>query len=64
MIMLEVPYGKMLSTLGDRAFMSAAPKLWNSLHRGQTSEAFFVLFSGISFTDLVVTWARMCKIAS
>ena len=29
--LLDVPHGKMLSTLGERAFVSAAPKLWNDL---------------------------------
>ena len=30
-VMLEVPKGKILLTLGDRAFCYAAPKLWNNL---------------------------------
>ena len=30
-VMLEVPKGKILPTLGDRAFCYAAPKLWNNL---------------------------------
>ena len=30
-IMLEIPSGKILSTLGGRAFCYAAPKLWNNL---------------------------------
>ena len=30
-VMLEVPKGKRLPTLGDRAFCYAAPKLWNNL---------------------------------
>jgi len=30
-IMLEVPSGKILPTLGGRAFCYAAPKLWNNL---------------------------------
>ena len=30
-IMLETPSGKILSTLGGRAFCYAAPKLWNNL---------------------------------
>ena len=29
--MLEVPRGKILPTLGGRAFRYAAPKLWNNL---------------------------------
>ena len=30
-VMLEVPSGKILPTLGGRAFCYAAPKLWNNL---------------------------------
>ena len=30
-VRLEVPSGKILPTLGDRAFCYAAPKLWNNL---------------------------------
>ena len=30
-ILLEPPRGKMLSTLGERAFQAAAPHLWNEL---------------------------------
>ena len=30
-VMLEVPSGKILPTLGSRAFCYAAPKLWNNL---------------------------------
>ena len=29
--MLQVPGGKILPTLGDRAFCYVAPKLWNNL---------------------------------
>ena len=28
-LLLELPKGKMYSTLGDRSFQTAAPKLWN-----------------------------------
>ena len=30
-ILLEPPRGKMLATLGERAFQAAAPQLWNEL---------------------------------
>jgi len=30
-ILLEPPRGKMLATLGERAFQAAAPHLWNEL---------------------------------
>ena len=30
-ILLETPRGKMLATLGERAFQAAAPLLWNEL---------------------------------
>ena len=31
-ILLEPPRGKMLVTLGERAFQAAAPHLWNGYH--------------------------------
>ena len=30
-LLLEYPKGKSFPTLGDRAFVSAAPRLWNNL---------------------------------
>ena len=33
-LLLQEPITKTLSTLGDRAFQAAAPKLWNNLLSG------------------------------
>ena len=36
--LLDYPKGKMLSTLGEHAFISAAPRLWNALSIDTRSE--------------------------
>ena len=47
--MLEVPKGKILPTLGDRAFCYAAPKLWNNLS-GEISGLLFTTASVVFIT--------------
>ena len=42
--LLNYPKGRMLSTLGDRAFVSAAPSLWNVLPSDISNEYSLCLF--------------------
>ena len=42
--LLNYPKGRMLSTLGDRAFVSAAPRLWNVLPSDISNEYSLCLF--------------------
>ena len=43
-VRLDPPHCKLLSTIGDRAFVAAAPRLWNSLSADITNMESFPTF--------------------